>query len=155
MTSEAKGSVRRGQRVALVALCMGGAVLLAGCAGKHAQADQAQAQQQALERARGLCRDFGYTPGTMEFARCAQSEYDRGAPAASLQAVAPPQVVVPVPQVAPPPAAPPVAASPQAAAPQAAQPQPTPQADNDSDNWLINWLKRPPVCRDTACAAGW
>mgnify|MGYP001206771960 CR=1 FL=1 len=135
MTSVGKGSAGRGRRLAIVALGVAGALLLGGCAGKRAQAD-ASRQPQALDRARGLCRDFGYAPGTAEFARCAQSEYDRGWQAPS-QAVVPPQVVVP------PPGAP---------VPQAAQPQPAPQADNDSDNWLINWLKRPPVCATAACS---
>lgn len=144
MKAEDKGSVGRGSGAAIAAACVAVALLLGGCAGKHAQADasqQQQAQQQALDRARGLCRDFGYAPGTMEFARCAQSEYDRGWQAAPSQAAAPPQVVVPPPVV-----------TPQAApASQAAPPQPAPQAQSDSDDWLINWLKRPAVCRTAAC----
>jgi hypothetical protein len=148
MKAEGKGSARRGQRGAIAVACMVGALLLGGCAGKHVQADpsqQQQAQQQALDRARGLCRDFGYAPGTTEFARCAQSEYDRAWQAVPSQAAAPPQVVVPTPVVTPQAAQPPAPPSP--------QPQPAPQAQSDSDDWLINWLKRPAVCRTAACTA--
>jgi thiamine pyrophosphate-dependent acetolactate synthase large subunit-like protein len=144
------GSFRRGS---VAAVCIAGALLLGGCAGKHAQADpsqQRQAQQQALDRARGLCRDFGYAPGTMEFARCAQSEYDRAWQAAPSQAAAPAQVVVPTPVVTPQAAAPPT----MQAAPQASAPQPAPQA-SDSDDWLVNWLRRPNVCRTATCSGGW
>ena len=120
----------------MATLRIAGALLLAGCAGKHAAPAAAdQGPQQTLMRARNLCRDFGYTPGTMEFARCAQTEYDRMALA--------------VPQPMPPPVAPP----PQAAQspPPAAASQPAPQASSD-DDWLINWLKRPPVCGQAACS---
>lgn len=179
MTPEGRATVQRGRRLATVALWLAGALLLAGCGGKRVQADQSQQQQQALERARDLCRAFGYTPGTTEFARCAQSEYDRGwqAPsqAAVPQVVVPPPVVVPAPapQAQPQPAQQPVqpqsaaqgsqpqptgAVHPQSAvqaqsAAQASQPQPTPPSDSGGDDWFINWFKRPNVCQQAACSA--
>ncbi len=148
MRAEEKGSVRRGSGAAIAVACIAAVLLLGGCAGRHAQSDASQtqqAQQQGLDRARGLCRDFGYAPGTTEFARCAQSEYDRAWQGVPSQAAAPPQVVVPTPVVTPQVAQPPV--------PQAAPPQPAPQAGNDSDDWLINWMRGPPVCRTAACTA--
>lgn len=141
MTSEGKESVRHGRLLVFSALWIVGALLVGGCAGKHAQTDQGQAQQQqqqALDRARNLCRDFGYTPGTMEFARCAQSEYDRTAQAPL------PQVAMPQAMAAPPPAT-----APQAAPPQS---QPQPAAKADDDDWLVRWIKRPPVCAQAACS---
>ncbi len=178
MTPEGRATVQRGRRLATVALCLAGALLLPGCGGKRVQADQSQQQQQqALERARNLCRAFGYTPGTTEFARCAQSEYDRGWQAPSQAAV--PQVVVPPPVVVPAPAPqaqpqpqpvqpqsaaqasqpqPTGAVHPQSAvqaqsAAQASQPQPTPPSDSGGDDWFINWFKRPNVCQQAACSA--
>jgi hypothetical protein len=163
MTSEGKASARRGQRLVIAALCVAGALLLGACAGKRVQPDQTQqrGQQQALERARNLCRDFGYTPGTTEFARCAQSEYDRESQAVPPQAALPPRVVVAPPVV---PAAPslqaaqsqptrPQPAQSQPAPSQPAQSQPAPQADTGDDDGLMRWMKRPNVCQQAACSA--
>jgi hypothetical protein len=136
MSSQARG----GPRLAMAMLCIAGALLLADCAGnKHAAAPPPdQGQQQTLMRARNLCRDFGYTPGTMEFARCAQTEYDRMALAAAPQPM-------PMPQMAP------ITPPPQAAQTPAQAAPAQPQASSD-DDWLVNWLKRPPVCNTAACS---
>lgn len=92
-----------------------------------------------MMRARNLCRDFGYTPGTPEFARCAQTEFDRMAMAAA-----------PMPQPAPLASdVPATQAQPQASTARPAASQP--QSDDDSD-WLVKWLKRPPVCEKAACS---
>ncbi len=102
-------------------LCIAGALLLAGCATSHNPSSAGQSQQQqALARARKLCGDFGYTPGTPDFARCAQTEYDHMALAAPTQ---------------------PAPASASSAA----------QSSSD-DDWLMQYMKRGPVCRDSACA---
>src|SRR5215472_1545193 len=118
---------------------------LSACGGRaRPAADVDAAQRQAVERARNLCQDLGYIPGTVDFARCAQSEYDRlpsGAPVAS---VTPPGAVAaqrPASPVAPPPQT--------APAPPAASP---PRTDADEDDWLIRWFKRPNVCQTAACS---
>lgn len=144
MGSERKMSSDRARRSAATALCVGAALLLGGCAGDRAGAVQPPPQQQqALERARGLCRDFGYTPGSAEFARCAQSEYDRGSQPGAPQAAAQPGVTVP-PVVVPTPAP-----GPQPAPNAGGLPPPTAA---DDDDWFIKWLKRPPVCNQAACS---
>ena len=85
MTSRSSGTHRRRCR-AMARLCIAGALLLAGCATSHNPSSAGQSQQQqALARARKLCGDFGYTPGTPDFARCAQTEYDHMALAAPTQ----------------------------------------------------------------------
>jgi hypothetical protein len=123
---------------------------LGACGGRaRPAADVDAAQRQAVERARNLCQDLGYIPGTVDFARCAQSEYDRlpsGAPVASVTPVTPPNTVA-----AQRPAAP-VAAPPQTAptpAPQAVSP---PRTDADEDDWFVRWFKRPNVCQTAACS---
>jgi hypothetical protein len=120
------------------------ALLLAACGrsgGQRVEVDQGQ--RQAVERARALCQDLGYAPGTVEFARCAQSEFDRYAPGATAATAAAPAVA---PQPVPSPA--PV----QAARPQPAT-APTPAADSADDDWLVRWMKRPNVCQAAACSA--
>jgi hypothetical protein len=129
------------RRVAMATLGVAAALLLADCGGRHSSPPPAdQGQQQTLMRARMLCRDFGYTPGTMDFARCAQTEFDR------MALSAPQPMPQPMPQMAPVPA-------PQAAQsmPQAAPAQAAPQATSDDSDWMVNWLKRPPVCGQAAC----
>jgi hypothetical protein len=125
------------------------AASLGACGSRARPATDADAaQRQAVERARNLCQDLGYIPGTVDFARCAQSEYDRlplGAPVASVTPVTPPAAAAvqrpasPVPQ---PPQPAPVA--------QAASP---PRADGDEDDALVRWFKRPNVCQTAACSA--
>jgi len=154
-----------------VTACIAAALLLAACSGKRAAPQAEQSQQMALERARGLCRDFGYAPGSMEFARCAQSEYDRmtggppptapvvSVPVPQVPQAAQPQVqAIPVPQAsvqttrpasAPTPAPQPTA---QAQPQPTAQAQPAPQSGGDDDDWLIRYLKRPNVCGQAACS---
>jgi len=138
----------------MIVKCWSFVVLLAlalsvvACGGRARPAtDTDAAQRQAIERARNLCQDLGYVPGTVDFARCAQSEYDRlplGAPVASVAPIKPPAAVAvqqpasPVPQ--------PVPAAP---APQAASP---PQTDAGEEDWLVRWFKRPNVCQTAACA---
>ena len=125
MTAE---DIARGRvgRAAIVALCIAGPLVLAGCASERAEAGRTQ--QQALERARTLCGNFGYAPGTIEFAQCAQAEYDRQPATAAAQAAVPPM-----------------------GQPVQAQPASPPPADS-SDDWLVRYLKRPPICDHAACS---
>jgi hypothetical protein len=129
MISGSGERVRDGRRIMRAILGVSATLLLAACAGKHAApADQAQQQQQqSLTSARNLCRGFGYTPGSAEFARCAQTEYDRIA------------------------AAPPAAAPPAANVPAAANAP----AKADDDDWLIQYMKRPAICGRTASCSVW
>jgi len=130
--------------LAPLALAVGVAAVLSACGSRtHPAAVEADTgQRQAIERARNLCQDLGYIPGTVDFARCAQSEYDRFAGAPPLAATAP--------------SAPPSAVAVQRPVPQAAAPvaatAPT-RSDGDEEDWLVRWFKRPNVCQTAACSA--
>lgn len=139
--------IRRSHLVPL-ALAIGLAAVLSACGSRTrlAAAEADTGQRQAIERARNLCQDLGYVPGTVDFARCAQSEYDRWAgapPVATAVPVAPTTAVAvqrPVPQ-----------------APQAAAPGPSPTtsaapSNGDDDDWFIRWWKRPNVCQTATCS---
>lgn len=135
--------IRRSHLMPL-ALAIGVAAALSACGSRTRPATEADTgQRQAIERARNLCGDLGYIPGTVDFARCAQSEYDRwaGAP--------PVATAVPV--------APTTAAAVQRPAPQAAAPGPSPttssaRSDGDDDDWFLRWFKRPNVCQSATCS---
>ncbi|HEV2548311.1 MAG TPA: hypothetical protein VGU20_13310 [Stellaceae bacterium] len=135
---------RRSHLVPL-ALAIGLAATLGACGSRTRPVAEADTgQRQAIERARNLCQDLGYIPGTVDFARCAQSEYDRWAgtpPVATAVPVAPTTAVAvqrPAPQ-----------------APQAAAPAPSPTASparaDDEEDWLVRWFKRPNYCQTAAC----
>ena len=117
-----------------LALAVGLVAVLSACGGRTrpAAAEADAGQRQAIERARNLCQDLGYIPGTVDFARCAQSEYDRfaGAPPAAAAAV---------------PRAPQAGTAPVAAA------APT-RSDGDGEDWLVRWFKRPNVCQTATCS---
>jgi hypothetical protein len=138
-----------------LALAIGLAAALGACGSRTRPAAEVDTgQRQAIERARNLCQDLGYIPGTVDFARCAQSEYDRWAgpqPVATAAPVAPVAPALPV--------APTTAVAVQRPAPQA--PQATPPAaslttsparsDGDDEDWLVRWFKRPNYCQTAAC----
>ena len=107
------------RHAALFFVCLGAMFALGACAGTQEQTAQTQVQ-----KARQLCLDLGYKAGTTEFARCAQSEYDRMASAAP---------------------APTSTASNAPASTAPAQPQ--------SDDWFERWVHKPPVCDQRACSA--
>jgi len=126
-------------------LAIGLAAALGACGSRTRPAAEVDTgQRQAIERARNLCQDLGYIPGTVDFARCAQSEYDRwgGAPPVASVPLAPATAVAsqrPAPQ-----------------APQAAAPAPSPAAsqartESDDEDWLVRWFKRPNYCQTAAC----
>jgi hypothetical protein len=136
----------RQSRLVPLALAIGLAAGLSACGSRTrpAAAEVDPGQRQAIERARNLCQDLGYIPGSVDFARCAQSEYDRWAGA-------PPVAAVPL--------APATAVAAQRSAPQAPQaaaPAPPPaaspaRAESDDEDWLVRWFKRPNYCQTAAC----
>jgi hypothetical protein len=128
---------RRSHLVPL-ALAIGLAATLAACGSRARPAAETDTgQRQAIERARNLCQDLGYLPGTVDFARCAQSEYDRfaGPPLAATTAPSAVAVQRPAPQAA----APVAAASPA-------------RSDGEDEDWLVRWFKRPNVCQTANCS---
>lgn len=142
--------------VPLLALSLAAALTACGGRARPDASDSETAQRQGIERARNLCQDLGYVPGTVDFARCAQSEYDRlplGAPVASVAPIQPPPAA-PVQRPAPTAAATAQAAPTSQAAP-ASQAAPSPPADAEEEDWLIRWFKRPNVCQTAACTIGW
>jgi hypothetical protein len=136
---------RRSHLVPL-ALAIGLAAALSACGSRTRPAAEADTgQRQAIERARNLCQDLGYIPGTVDFARCAQSEYDRWAGAPPVAAAVPvaPTTAAAVQRPAPP--------APQAAAP-GPSPTTSPARAEDEEDWLVRWFKRPNVCQSATCS---
>jgi hypothetical protein len=136
---------RRSHLVPL-ALAIGLAAALSACGSRTRPAAEADTgQRQAIERARNLCQDLGYIPGTVDFARCAQSEYDRwaGAPPVATAVPVAPTTAVAVQRPAPP--------APQAAAP-GPSPTTSPARAEDEEDWLVRWFKRPNVCQSATCS---
>jgi len=132
----------RSQLVPL-ALAIGLATALGACGSRTRPAAEVDTgQRQAIERARNLCQDLGYIPGTIDFARCAQSEYDRWGGAPPIAAAAPSTVPVQRPPLQTAPAQ-------QTAAPVAAAAPP--RSDGDDEDWLVRWFKRPNYCQTAAC----
>lgn len=135
----------RRSHLVLLALAMGLAAALSACGSRTRPAAEADTgQRQAIERARNLCQDLGYVPGTVDFARCAQSEYDRFAGAPPVAAAVPvaPTTAVAVQRPAP--------QAPQAAAPVPA-PTTSPAHTDDEEDWLVRWFKRPNYCQTAGC----
>ena len=126
------GSSRRlDRRVAFLLAAIAVPLALDGCARHQARSNpQPPSQQQQIESARRLCYGLGYTPGTPEFAQCAQQEYDRTATAQ---------------------AAPPSAFEPTAPVPTSATAAATAPAGAEDDDWLVRYLKRPNYCGQSAC----
>lgn len=134
-------SMGRWSHHASVMLAIGVAAALTACGSRPRPAADADAgQQQAIERARNLCQDLGYISGTVDFARCAQSEYDRFAGPPPVAAAA--SRVSPSAVAAQSPTSPAVPTAPVAAAPARA---------DDEEDWLVRWFKRPNYCQTAAC----
>jgi hypothetical protein len=134
-------SMGRRSHLISVMLAMGVAAALTACGSRpRPAADTDAGQRQAIERARNLCQDLGYISGTVDFARCAQSEYDRFA--------GPPSVAAAAPRAAPTAAA---VQSPTSAAVPTAPVAASPARADDEEDWLVRWFKRPNYCQTAAC----